>query len=117
MNTRRYGSQYEDIACDYLKKLGYEIIDRNWHYSNRGELDIVAIDPKRFQEAYLVFIEVKAREAALEDSLRALSGSKIKQLKKLAAAYLNYKKLKNCNISFDFIAICKNKLEHIKDIV
>lgn len=117
MNSRNYGNKYEQMACEHLLELGYQILDRNWHYSNRGELDIVAFDPQRFGEEYLVFVEVKAREAGLEDSLYALSYHKIQQLKKLALAYLNYKKLKNINISFDFIAISKDKLEHIKNIV
>ncbi len=117
MNSRSYGSQYEEMACEHLLSLGYSVLDRNWHYSNRGELDIVALDPQRFGEEYLIFVEVKAREAGLEESLYALSLSKIRQLKKLALAYLNYKKLKNINISFDFIAISRERLEHIKNIV
>ncbi len=117
VNTRTYGSRYEDMACEHLSSLGYQILDRNWHYSNRGELDIVALDPNRYGEEYLIFVEVKARAAGMLESLHALSFNKIKQLKKLALAYLNYKKLKNINISFDFIAISQEKLEHIKDIV
>ncbi len=117
MNSRSYGTKYEEMACEHLLGLGYQILDRNWHYSNRGELDIVAFDPNRYGEEYLVFVEVKAREASLVESLHALSLSKIQQLKKLALAYLNYKKLKNINISFDFIAISKDRLEHIMNIV
>ncbi len=117
MNTRNYGSRYEEMACEHLLGLGYQILDRNWHYSNRGELDIVAMDPQRFGEEYLIFVEVKAREAGLVESLHALPFSKIQQLKKLALAYLNYKKLKNINMSFDFIAISRDRLEHIKNIV
>ncbi len=119
MNSRSYGNKYEQIAADYLEELGYQILDRNWHYSNRGELDIVALDPRRFGEEYLVFIEVKAREAAMRDSLNAVGYHKIQQLKKLAQAYLNFKKLKaiNTNISFDVIAFNQDRLEHLKDIV
>ncbi len=119
MNSRRYGQKNESLASDYLLEAGYQIWDRNWHYSNRGELDIVAVDPSRYGEEYLVFIEVKSRAASMLDSLQALSPSKIRQLKKLALAYLNYKKLKasDFNICFDFIAISNNKLEHIRNIV
>ncbi len=119
MNKRLYGGLYEEIACDYLIDEGYKILERNWHYSNRGELDIVALDPNRFGEEYLVFIEVKAREESLIASLNALSFHKIKQLRKLAKAYLNFKKLKELetNICFDFIAISRGKLEHLKNVI
>lgn len=116
-NNRLKGSIAEDYACDYLLSQGYQIIDRNWHFSNRGEIDIVAKDPKRFGEEYLVFIEVKSRDYSFEDSLHALSQAKQKQVKKLIPAYLKAKALGNdINISFDFIAIHKDKIEHIKDV-
>ena len=44
----------EDLACKYLSKKGYEIIERNARYK-WGELDIVAKDPANT----LVFVEVK----------------------------------------------------------
>ena len=46
----------EDIAKKYLQKLGYKIIDMNWHYSKNAEIDIIAEDGK-----ILVFVEVKTR--------------------------------------------------------
>jgi len=119
MNSRSYGTKYEQNASEYLEELGYCILDRNWHYSNRGEIDIVALDPNRFGEEYLIFVEVKARESGLRASLDAVGFRKIQQLKKLAQAYLNYKNLKaqETNISFDLIAISQDCLEHLKDIV
>ncbi len=56
MNNRIKGKAGEDIVCDYLKKLGYEIIDRNFS-TQFGEIDIVAAE-----DGCLVFIEVKARK-------------------------------------------------------
>ena len=48
------GKQGENIAEQYIKKLGYKIIERNWHYSKNAEIDIIAED-----KGALVFIEVK----------------------------------------------------------
>ena len=36
------GKQGENIAEQYIKKLGYKIIERNWHYSKNAEIDIIA---------------------------------------------------------------------------
>ena len=50
MNNRKLGFEKENIALKYLKSLDYEILETNWHFSNRGEIDIIAMDPNRFQE-------------------------------------------------------------------
>lgn len=55
MNKTLIGKQGEDLACDYLKKQGYKIIERNFRIRG-GEIDIVAIDDNT-----LVYIEVKTR--------------------------------------------------------
>lgn len=49
------GRHGEDLACDYLLKHGYRIIDRN--YKKRyGELDVICI-----KNNILIFVEVKTR--------------------------------------------------------
>lgn len=119
INNRAIGKQHEDYACEYLISKGYKIIDRNWHWSNRGEIDIVAIDPTRFGEEYLIFVEVKFRDYSMESSLYALSKSKINQLNTLAKVYMQFRKINvhATNISFDFIAIHGKQIEHIKNII
>lgn len=49
------GKKGEDIACSMLRRLGYNILDRNWQ-RRYGELDIVALDGET-----LVVVEVKTR--------------------------------------------------------
>ena len=49
----------EEIACDFLKELGYSILEINYR-SRIGEIDIVA----KHRE-YLVFCEVKHAETEL----------------------------------------------------
>lgn len=50
------GKKGEDISVKFLKKQGYEIIERNYRCS-LGEVDIVAKDKN-----ILCFVEVKARK-------------------------------------------------------
>lgn len=117
MNNKQLGLKQESVACRYLEEQGYKILERNWRWSNRGEIDIIAIDPNRFNREYLIFIEVKYRSYSMEMSLGAVNYKKIEQIKKLALIYLSRKQIKNQNISFDFIAICGKEIKHLKNIV
>ena len=56
-NNQRIGQWGENKACNYLRRHDYEVIARNWHASNLGEIDIIA---KKGNE--LVFIEVKTKQ-------------------------------------------------------
>lgn len=55
MTTTSAGKYGEDLACDFLKKQGYKIIERNFRIRG-GEIDIVALDGNT-----LVYVEVKTR--------------------------------------------------------
>ena len=55
-SNKTLGKLGEDAAVEYLKKSGFEILDRNWHCSKDAEVDIIAKDGKT-----LVFVEVKTR--------------------------------------------------------
>ena len=54
LHTREKGNVGEDIACKFLVKNGFNVIDRNY-YKKWGELDVVA---KRGNELH--FFEVKS---------------------------------------------------------
>lgn len=58
MNTfynKDVGKDAEGLAADFLRKQGYEILERNFLIRG-GEIDIIARE-----DDYLVFVEVKAR--------------------------------------------------------
>lgn len=55
MNNLGIGKFGEDLACIYLKKLGYKIVERNFRIRG-GEIDIIAKDGE-----ILVYVEVKTR--------------------------------------------------------
>ncbi|MEK9178210.1 MAG: YraN family protein [Patescibacteria group bacterium] len=72
----------EEIACNYLKKKGYKIIDRNFR-KGYGEIDIIAID-----NGVLVFIEVKTSNSNfLGSPLEHINYYKLKTLKRSAEFY------------------------------
>ena len=105
----------EDIAKEYLQKLGYKIIDMNWHYSKNAEIDIIAEDKKT-----LVFVEVKTRSSLnYGHPFDAISQSKINKINSAIWAYLSINDKKYDSYRFDGVAIIGLKnptIEHIKDL-
>jgi putative endonuclease len=101
-NNKSFGNEGEDIAADYLKKEGYEIIERNYRF-HKGEIDIVAKDN---ETNYLVFVEVKSRKS-LEygEPEYAITSSKSKQLKRMANYYLLDNHVKNTDCRLDVITV------------
>ena len=57
-SKRATGARYEETAVDFLRQMGYEILERNYR-DRLGEIDIVAEEG-----GYLVFVEVKYRKDA-----------------------------------------------------
>ena len=54
MNSGKTG---EDAVCEYLKSMGYDVLNRNFH-SRYGEIDVIA----KVGEC-TVFVEVKTRKS------------------------------------------------------
>lgn len=61
MNTKELGNLGERIACEYLVKNGYDILERNYRISF-GEIDIIAKRKWKFlsqENKTIHFVEVK----------------------------------------------------------
>jgi putative endonuclease len=100
-NKRDIGKEGEDIAAKYLAEKGFEILDRNFYYSNYGEIDIVAN-----HDSQLVFVEVKSRlNLEFGEPEYAITPKKIKQIKKMAELYLFDKEIEEVNCRFDVVAV------------
>jgi len=81
------GQLGENIACGYLVKNKYKIIERNFQRPF-GEIDIIAKSPDKT----LVFVEVKTMKRASEEGLRPenqLSTAKLNKIKRTASLYAN----------------------------
>lgn len=57
MTRQTIGKYGEELACQFLEKHGYKILDRNFRIRG-GEIDIIATEGKT-----LVYIEVKTRSS------------------------------------------------------
>jgi putative endonuclease len=111
---KEIGQRGENLAVDYLQKLGYVILERNYR-CKLGEVDIIARD-----NDILVFIEVRTR-SSLDFGLpqESINRRKRHQLSKVALEFMNRKKFKNIPARFDVVAVSleagKEKVEHIRD--
>lgn len=107
----------ENIACEFLKKKGYEIIERNFRKSY-AEIDIIAVKDKT-----LIFTEVKTRTSAqFGDPLEAITYWKLKSLIKASQFYaLSHPKFPQL-LRIDAVAIKigssgeVEKIEHLENI-
>lgn len=78
------GKQAENEVCEYLRKLGFEILDQNWR-TRWCEIDIVAQSKDSIH-----FVEVKYRSSPNAGSgLEYITPSKVKQLKRAALFWIN----------------------------
>ena len=108
----RYG---EDRACEYLSKLGYQILDRNAQ-TRAGELDIVASTGKT-----LVFVEVKTRTSeSAGHPFSAVTESKLARIRRLAAEWCANHQTNNVQVRFDVIGVMlragKVSIEHLVQV-
>lgn len=113
MNNREFGNKGEDLACEYLLKNGYEILERNKHFSKLCEIDIIAKLKNK-----VIFVEVKTRKTdAFGMPLEAITKTKYNNIKTGALFYLQENKVKDYQI--DVIGITLSpvfKLKHLKNV-
>ena len=87
MSAKQIGQKGEDLAEQFLKKLGYRIIERNFR-CKFGEIDIIG-----FKKGVLSFIEVKTRSSdAFGQPIDSVDKAKQRRLVRLANYYLFKKK-------------------------
>ena len=103
-NSRSAGKKGEELACKFLKKDKYKILEKNYR-TIQGEIDIIAED----QGGVLCFVEVKARSRTDYGSPEE-SVTYYKQKRLLAAAYtyLESKKVSSKDMRFDIVSVDLN---------
>lgn len=91
--THRFeiGQLGEDIACRYLVKNNFKVIERNFR-QKWGEIDIIAKAPDKT----LVFVEVKTVQSVGQPTNETISaedqltGAKLAKLQRTASLYANH---------------------------
>ena len=96
----RSGEAGEDLACDYLRARGYEILERNYRCRS-GEVDIVAREG-----AATVFVEVKDRRGRSHgEGHESVTFGKRRRVVRAARLYAASHGLSETPIRFDVVSI------------
>ena len=107
------GKLGEELAVEFLKKNGYEIVETNWTFQ-KAEIDILAL-----KNNVLAVVEVKTR-SSIDFGLPQdfVKPKKIQLLVKAVNEYVNQNDLE-VEVRFDIIAIHKENenynIEHIEE--
>jgi len=116
MSTEK-GRSGEEKAAGYLKRQGYQLLDRNVR-GGRGELDIVAR-----KGDLLVFVEVKSHQTR-EQGILAVNENKCERIRSAATAYIGrHPQFASLQCRFDLIILTPRgglnpfpKIEHLQDV-
>lgn len=109
-----FGKAGEEVAVQFLRQQGYQILDRNYR-CRFGEIDLIARDGST-----LAFIEVKARRSQrFGPAAAAVTLEKQRHLVKASQVYLIQKRKADELCRFDVVTIeldtQKPRIELIKD--
>ena len=103
------GRRGEDLAADWYRCHGYEVVARNWRCPI-GELDLIVRRGR-----VLVVCEVKSRRTdTFGPAAAAVGPAKQQRLRRLAAVWLANSRGKWLDVRFDVVAITGDHLEVIE---
>lgn len=98
------GREGENMAANYLKKIGYKIVEKNYH-CKFGEVDIIALDKE-----ILTFIEIKTRSSRKHIPPEfTVTKRKQGKIKKTAEHYIGKHRITSRDCRFDIVAITMEK--------
>lgn len=96
----KIGAYGEQIAVEHLKRVGFEILARNWR-CDLGEIDIVALDGDT-----VVVCEVKTRSGfGFGSGLDAVTSAKLTRLRRLAVRWLHESGRHGAPVRIDVVAV------------
>jgi putative endonuclease len=111
---QQLGKSGEDLAVSFLKKNGFEILNRNYRYGHK-EIDIIGKDKNT-----IVFIEVKTgRSKNFGSPQEWVTLRKQKSMIEVALDFIQRNDLRDFDFRFDVVAINfergNTKIEHIRN--
>jgi len=111
MNKRSVGTEYEQMACEYLVNQGLVIVETNYRVKI-GEIDIIAKDKDT-----ICFIEVKYRKSKAQGgAFYAISAKKKQTITRVANWYITSHKLpQNAFYRFDAVLIDGQEVSYVKN--
>ena len=105
----------EDAAAAYLERVGIAVIERRWS-CEVGRIDVIAWDGDT-----LVIVDVVTRKAGRQGELWSPTPAKVRRVKRLAKAYMQYADLNGSTLwrydRIDLLVISADRalLRHHRD--
>lgn len=112
MDNISKGRLGEDLAVNFLMEEGHEILFRNYR-TKAGEVDVITLF-----DAYLVFVEVKARtNISYGYPYEAVDYRKQQKIIKTSYLFLQKHKYDNYQIRYDVLEVylSEKKIRHIEN--
>ncbi|OGK20076.1 hypothetical protein A3C23_03830 [Candidatus Roizmanbacteria bacterium RIFCSPHIGHO2_02_FULL_37_13b] len=105
------GHKAELLACKYLQKNGFIVLDRNFA-SRYGEIDIICN-----KNNTIIFIEVKSRSnVSFGMPYEYITPTKIKKLRRVIQYYISKNNLLDKLFRFDVISIILDVNDEVRDL-
>lgn len=112
-NHRAEGAEGEALAVRFLKNQGYSIVEQNYRYRRKGEIDIIARDGE-----YLVFCEVKSRrDESFGPPEYAITPLKQRTIRRIAEAYVFVQGIREQACRFDVVTIRYHEGAPVLDLI
>lgn len=111
-SNREKGFAGEEIAARFLRKNGYQILERNYR-TKSGEIDIIASKKRT-----IVFVEVKTRNTdEFGCPAEAVNSKKLHKLEIAANHYIQKKHLESVPFRFEIVSITKQNSTYQCEII
>ncbi len=123
-DNKKVGAIGEQVAEKFLRKKGYEIIERNF-YTRFGEIDIIAREKRKGRTLPVtVFVEVKTKSGdQYGEPWEMVGRKKLRQVQNMATVYLTKNGLGEVPCRIDVIGVWLDhdrqvdKLEHWENVM
>lgn len=109
LNKKQIGEIGELVAAEYYINKGYDLLFKNWRWSNKGELDLIL-----YNKDYdiLVICEVKTRKTgALINGVYSVNKNKQTKIRMLSYVFIQkHKFYEKSNVRFDVADLIFNTI-------
>jgi len=108
----KIGKEGENLAAEFLRNKGFEIVESNYRYKH-AEIDLIVK-----KDSFIVFVEVKTRSYSFYGEPEAFVDSKKAATILRAAEQYTYENKYEGNIRFDIVSVktgAKPEVVHFED--
>ena len=110
MSTRKHrdiGRRYEQLAADFFRQHGFDVLEHNWQAGHK-EIDLIVR-----RQNLIAFVEVKSASTPdFGHPAEWVDKRKVANLAEAAQKYLTDNEIRECDVRFDVVTFTDGRLEH-----